>query len=533
LVLQLTQGQEAPSINLRYYRNNTRRTNFCDRHAAVENNTIAIRDALANLDISVALFDYQLNAGVIDEKNPAIGIKILDAAAKHGNFRWRNTYGVLTNESYGGIYTFDTALDWGTSAYDTIGEWYLVTTKRLEMGIIFPYSWYDGSLIMVRKKHDVDKDSFKFFSFADPLTWQVWLMLLLTTIFSGILYYSVDFIDSATSNQEKDTGVVYSILNAAFAMIGHIDQRPKSVAATLIVLSTAIVYAIIIAAYTANLASFLVVKNTPGIKIADLQDVIDNSLNICVWGGTPMESYLIENYPQYSRVVTHLNEINIFTDVQEGICDIALTNVDSWKNFERNEKINVGCSLEWVGRTVQTSDASYPISDSKETCSALPNEVLNLLLFEMRLKGEFDEIWDDHRKGTGTLNCNVKVAVSALNAKSPLTLKNVGGTLLFHVFFCVGAILCSAATFFNSPKVNRKALTRTLRKSISFLDTPVDSPLPNNIDNDDKDEIVEEDDIQQLVKEELKELKKDFENQFILLEKKLLAIVEENKMMFH
>jgi len=95
--------------------------------------------------------------------------------------------------------------------------------------------------------------------------------------------------------------------------------------------------------------------------------------------------------------------------------------------------------------------------------------------------------------------------------------------------------------FFLSPKVNRTALTKTIRKAISFSnDVQVDSPLPNEIDHNDKDEIVEEGDIQQLVKKELKELKKelkelkkDLEDHFILLEKKLLAIVQENKIMIH
>ena len=59
-------------------------------------------------------------------------------------------------------------------------------------------------------------------------------------------------------------------------------------------------------------------------------------------------------------------------------------------------------------------------------------------------------------------------------------------------------------------------------------DVQVDSPLPHEIDRNDKDEIVEEGDIQQLVKEELKELKKYLGDHFILLEKKLLAIVQEN-----
>jgi len=153
LVLQLAEGQEAPAITTRAYTNVTYRTNFCPLHAKVENENMERKNALSNMNISVALFEYQLNAdGLIDDEDPAIGIKIMDEIARRGNFRWRNNYGVLAEESYTGNYTFDTALDWGTSAYDVIGEWYFVTTKRLARGLIFPDSWYDGSLIMVQKK---------------------------------------------------------------------------------------------------------------------------------------------------------------------------------------------------------------------------------------------------------------------------------------------------------------------------------------------------------------------------------------------
>jgi len=431
LVLQLAQGQESPAITTRAYTNVTYRTNFCSIHAKVESKNMDRKNALSNMNISVALFEYQLNAdGVIDEKKPAIGIKIMDEIARRGNFRWRNTYGVLAEESYTGNYTFDTVLDWGTSAYDVIGEWYFVTTKRLARGLIFPDSWYDGSLILVQKKKEVS-EPFRFFSFADPLTWGVWLMLLGTTLFSGILYYCVDFIDSAMLDKKKDGGILTCIFHSAFTFVGHINHKPKSVGATVISLSTAMVYAIIIAAYTANLTSFLVAKNTPSVKITDIQDVIDNKFSICVWKGTPMENFLTDNYPVYTRINRLVNEEEIFTNVQEGKCDIGLTNVDSWKSYERNEKINKDCSMDWVGRTVQLSSASFPLSDSASYCSNLARNVINFLLVEMKLDGTFDEIWDEHREDSGTNQCDNR---DEPDTEDPsLTLYDCGG-LFFSSF---------------------------------------------------------------------------------------------------
>jgi len=313
-------------------------------------------------------------------------------------------------------------------------------------------------------------------------------MLLGTTLFSGILYYCVDFIDSAMLDKKKDGGILTCIFHSAFTFVGHISHKPKSVGATVISLSTAMVYAIIIAAYTANLTSFLVAKNTPSVKITDIQDVIDNKFSICVWKGTPMENFLTDNYPVYTRINRLVNEEEIFTNIQEGKCDVGLTNVDSWKSYERNEKINKDCSMDWVGRTVQLSSASFPLSDSASYCSNLARNVINFLLVEMKLDGTFDEIWDEHREDSGTNQCDNR---DEPDTEDPsLTLYDCGGLFFLLLFLSLIAIAFSVGTYFLTPKAERIDVKTTFRDSL-FVKTLSPKEISKIVDANTDDEFVD------------------------------------------
>merc|ERR1712238_613899 len=239
-----------------------------------------------------------------------------------------------------------------------------------------------------------------------------------------------------------------------------------------------------IAAYTANLTSFLVAKNTPSVKITDIQDVIDNQFSICVWKGTPMESFLTENYPVYKRINRLVNEEEIFTNIQEGKCDIGLTNVDSWKSYERNEKINKDCSMDWVGRIVQLSSASFPLSDSASYCSNLARNVINLFLVEMKLDGTFDEIWDKHREDSGTNQCDNR---DEPDREDPsLTLYDCGGLFFLLLFLSLIAIAFSVGTYFLASKSKRRNIGDTIRDF--FVKTLSSKKISKNVDANTDDE---------------------------------------------
>ena len=87
---------------------------------------------------------------------------------------------------------------------------------------------------------------------------------------------------------------------------------------------------------------------------------------------------LTENYPTYTTIDRLFYEIEIFTKIQEGKYDIGLTNVNLWTPYERNEKVNKHCSINWVRRVVHLSSAPFFFSNSTSYCSNLARNVIHI-----------------------------------------------------------------------------------------------------------------------------------------------------------
>ena len=379
---------------------------------------------------------------------------------------------------------------------------------------------------MIKKKYKASND-FKFFAFSDPLTWEVWVLLFGTVIASGFMYHLIDVIDCVRLHREKDRGIQGKLFNTVFALVEHIDHKPKSFAATLTVLSTTILYTVVIAAYTANLASFLVVKNTPGIKVTILQDAVNNSMKLCIWKGTSMGDIVSAKYTSYSNFVRKSTQREIFESVQEGTRDIALVGVDAWGKFERDDQINVDCSLEWVGRNVETIAASYPFKGSIGFSSYLLRNMIDLHLSEMKLDGKFDEIWDDHLNEIGSGKCDIHADAIKSDGKTRLNINNVGGITFLHGCICFAAFLISILSAVLDPKSDTEAVRKRLSLSV-FKPTLIQDEIPRFSDYKYDDESAKiqtissrkytSDDLQQLVRDELKELEKRL---MIAIEKKV------------
>lgn len=454
LVLLFTKcySQEKPFFNTTMYAKNiTHRQNFCPLHRNVTLGLVSRKDALKGMNLHTALYDYQLNEyDEINPTNPTIGIRIMDALAQRAEFNYRNTYGVikLPNKTDGEDY--DDQLDWLLNVYDITADYFMNTVERKSRGVIYPASgWFDASTIMVRKK-DIDNDEdFTLWSFSDPFTPGVWAMVLLTIFGSSLFYFALDYLDSVRLGKDLNYSFTSTIFAAANSFMGHIEFKPKSIATKLVVLSTAFIFCLFISAYTANLASFLVVKNSGGIEIQDLNDVIKNDLRICVSAGTSTED-IVENltYSNYYTVTKSPLELQA---VQNGTCDVALVPADEFRTKKTQKKINPDCALDWVGRTVLQSESGFVMGDDSEYCGSLIRDILDIHFLEMVNDGSFEKIWEDYTELTDDAECD-SVENERNDAESnSLNVKNMAGIIVFHCFMLSAALVCSLVTLYNYP----------------------------------------------------------------------------------
>lgn len=467
-------AQEKPAYNTKTWdRSADHRTNFCSRHEALERGDIKLRDALKGLNISVAIFKYQMNpeTGAIDASRPGIAIEILDEIARTAGFTYRNNYGLVDAPSTDSNYTYTDVQEYATDTYDVIGEWYLETTFRLERGMLFSEGWYNGNLIMVMKKKDgQDDNNVDLWAFMAPFTTLVWFMIGALSIISGIIYYILDYFDSRLKKRKMDIGLEESLFYTAFSFNGHFVHQPKSRASRMMVFSIGFFYLLIVAAYTANLASFLVAKNRPTIVINDMKDGIANDYSFCVWGDTGMDEHLrTYNIPKVRihRTYTPGDEFNA---VREDKCDILLTTRSDWEKYRRSRTHNPDCSLELVGRIVKFQSAGYSFRDSEQYCTSVLRNAFDLHISKMKEVGLIESMWDHYLGKEATNTCVEEEEATNEKDKTKIHtsmgIANLSGIFVMHLTALLLACMWTCFRVYQQPSRTKKAMFAEINRAL-------------------------------------------------------------------
>jgi len=119
------------------------RTDVCRIQAQVLNGTIALRDALRGLSLSMVFEDTPPYSEVDDSGilvESGVLVAIADELGKRAGFSWRNSYAVL--KSPAGQQTYTDWLLYAVREYDIVANWFLHTPDRINRGASFPEGWY-------------------------------------------------------------------------------------------------------------------------------------------------------------------------------------------------------------------------------------------------------------------------------------------------------------------------------------------------------------------------------------------------------
>ncbi|KAG7374784.1 ligand-gated ion channel [Nitzschia inconspicua] len=338
------------------------------------------------------------------------------------------------------------------------GNEFSKTVFRVANGNSFIEGHLDASIIMVGKNVD-ETHKFDLFSFLKPFHWQVWL----------------------------PTETIYF---AALSFNGDIKFQPSTDYARVFVLLLAFWGLILSSAYTANLASFLVIQNSPTLQVETVGEAVAANLPLCVVEGTFPETEVLKTYPEARLVTVPTTSPNeIFTNVLNGRCQLAITPIYVCDNVKGNRTINSDCKLKWVGRTFKFVRSGFSTrSDSGTLCTNLIRDVLSLHIGEMVDDGSLDAIYRQYHRSIHTIDCNRGTDTflaseeeentkddiegdgslpSSLDNDSqsvqPLSLQDLGG--LFIVIYCVGFLSCIAA-FLSWYSEKRKKRVQIAQKTI-------------------------------------------------------------------
>lgn len=191
-------AQEQPTLTLEYFNYSTsHRQSVCERQAQLDNETLSLRDALSGLQISTWIvgdnryvrFDESTNT--LDSQDVGLIGVLLDKLAERGQFTWRNSFGIIQNTTLPEGKTYSDLLQWSVTSYDISAAYWVKSLERMDRGISFPEGWFNGEVIMIGVEED-GSANLDLWSFLEPFTTGVWIMIIVTIVVSALVYWFLD-----------------------------------------------------------------------------------------------------------------------------------------------------------------------------------------------------------------------------------------------------------------------------------------------------------------------------------------------------
>jgi hypothetical protein len=425
------------------------RQSVCERQQLFfdANGTMDLRDTLNGLQLRPILelgrfFQLDENNGAIPTQDPGILVVLLDEVAARGGITWRESYGVLSIADRGNM-TFSELVNWSVETYDIIVSRVATSIDRMASGVSFPKGWYDARLIMVGIEQD-DSSSLDVWSFTKPFSTGVWGLIVATLCVSGLIYMGLEGFDEGSDSQVLENKPFENVFLASLMFTGHFEYQPTSNGARLLTLSLAFFCLLVASAYTANLASYLVVDKVSSIRIDSAEDAVRQGYRICVVDTTIADESLTRAFPA-AKIIRKLVEKDIYVAVRSGECEIALDTFSSWQEFSRDSSVNGDCQMSWIGRVFREGEAGFAtISDSGSLCTSLIRDVVNLLLVEMFEDGFIDRAWENELDQIAG-QCDSDIDSQDDNS-GQLTIQAMGGTFILHFGLTAVAICISLFT---------------------------------------------------------------------------------------
>jgi hypothetical protein len=480
-------SQETPMVGTTKFDNNASyRTNVCGIHQQLIGDQIELRDALRGLNMSVYMTTYRTagsilfkltQEGNIPEKDPGIMPVLLDELGRRAGFKWRNSFatGNGISKAEDGNKTYTDLLIWSTDSYDISADYWNESNERKAKGISYPFPWYDDSIILISKT----KKKREFGSFLKPFHWRVWVAIGISIFGTGCLY---NFLEQLNHNSdERRPDALTSAFLSATTFTGHFEFRvssskflvpvchlqllfcvtlflnvrlsknnlfkqPNSHGARLLSFSWSLWSLIIASAYTANMASFLLTRDTPSIAVSNLEDVVRLEKSVCLWGKTNHDAFFTKKYSEYSKktqkVIRNFNNENeVLNGLLNNECDVALIGKQSYEALQRNDVLNANCSLVWVGRALEIIPAGFATTiDTGTYCTSLISYVLDLHLDEMEEDGFLDKAWEEAYDNVGSKQCD-NSGTSSEKEPEPLGMQDMFGIFELHAICSVLSLL--------------------------------------------------------------------------------------------
>ena len=324
-----------------------------------------------------------------------------------------------------GNHTYNSLVDGVVNGiYDIVIADVTVTASRTER-VSFSNSIFDNSLRVIIRKRTITKTSLT--AFLSPLSVQLWMVLLLVMIFAGLL---ICVFERQHNEMLQNRTIFGSLAMSIYYSFGNIvgygaGFDVKTSAGRLVTVALYALSIVIVATYTANLASNLTI-----MKSADIVSGIDDIKNgkvllsrVGIMPNSSIEAYYLREISGSIKNYYPLKEADdIFRKLLSEDIDAAI--MDS--GILEYATSNTYCNLTLVG--VGVDESVFGIVMPKNWLYA---RNFDYTILSLRESGELDTLKSKWFRGTMCSNSDSDAIVTATSIDSISGLFMIFGIILF------------------------------------------------------------------------------------------------------
>ncbi|CAK9075418.1 unnamed protein product [Durusdinium trenchii] len=331
----------------------------------------------------------------------------------------------------------------------TYAYWF-ITPGRMGIGAYSPYGFLEAMLFAVVVPKEKSMFSFdEIFSFLTPFSPAVWFCFLGLMIGTGLMYRFLETSNDEDFPEGRGLFDIRNFLDSIFKSSGHITGAsgfaPKTWPGKVLLMSWTWCIVLTLSAYTANLASFLVMKAENAAGFSSLTSAVQQMKKVSVERGGPVETWFQNNYPDYPELqsvplVPEERALKL-TNQEHDTGIFAKFEVDMLK---QRPNINPHCNMKTIGEPLLNIQAGWMVgNDVNENCTILVRDVLAVWFVRMDLDGTLSRL--TKKSLTPVEYCPDAVEEAPAGA-TRLEFENMLGILSVHgagvvaalILFCAG-----------------------------------------------------------------------------------------------
>jgi len=209
--------------------------------------------------------------------------------------------------------------------------------------------------------------------------------------------------------------------------------------------SCAFLVLLVVSAYTANLASLLVVSASVDIPIQSLEEAALKGIPVCT-AFNPAPFAHMHNV-HWRR---HAEDRETYDGVRDGSCEVGIVRHFMWKAAQHEKHINTDCRLYMMEGSLITERSGLTTrldSIEKRFCIDRAVQVFNLILVSMEVDGFFRRLNQKYwTSNVDSISCPIGLPTAPASSSGALRLKNMSGIFITYLIAVVIAFVMHQAT---------------------------------------------------------------------------------------